>query len=194
LPTVRHDCPRVPTAALSDLPAGARTGPADEPHVLHKDVELLVLRHEVAVLRRTNARPLMNRADRAIFAVLIRRLPRALRAYRLVTPGTVLRWHRHLVRRRWTYPSRPGRPLINDVIAALVERMARENTSWGYHRLQGELLKLGHRVSASTIRRILKRQRIPPAPVRHTDTVGGDSCASRSPVCWPSISSTSTAR
>jgi putative transposase len=134
-----------------------------------KDAEILALRHEVAVLRRTNPRPRLDWADRAVLAAVSRLLPKSLRACRIVTPATLLRWHRRLVAEKWRQPKPPGRPPISDEIVALILRLATENRTWGVVRLQGELRRLGHRIAASAIRRILRSHRIPP-PSNRGDT------------------------
>src|SRR6266536_6488412 len=149
-----------------------------------KDVELLVLRHQLVVLGRQQRRPLLRPADRAFLAALTRALPQQRRRGLIVTPQTLLRWHRELVRRKWRQPRlSPGRPPLDDRIRQLVVRFARENPGWGYPRIAGELLKLGVRVSPSTIRRIgctnsivMPRPRIRGADRRGGRAVGPGAC------------------
>jgi putative transposase len=132
-----------------------------------KELEILVLRHELSILRRQVGRPRFEIHDRLLLAAFSRMLPRQCWAAFSVRPETLLSWHRRLVARRWTYPHRcPGRPPINPEVRELILRLARENSSWGYLRIAGELRKLGISVSASSVRNILTRAGLPPAPQR----------------------------
>lgn len=136
-----------------------------------KDVELLVLRHQVAVLRRQVHRPELQPADRVLLAALSRLLPRSRWSTFFVTPATLLRWHRQLIARHWTYPHpRPGRPPVDREIRDLVLRLAAENSTWGHRRVQGELARLGYQIAASTVWKILHHAGVDPAPRRSGPT------------------------
>jgi putative transposase len=120
-----------------------------------KEIEILVLRHQLAVLQRRTPRPRLQWIDRAVIAALAGLLPARRRLGLLVTPATILRWHRQLVTNRWTKPhARPGRPAIPAGVRALVLRLATENPTWGYRRVHGELAGLGYQIGASTVCRV----------------------------------------
>ena len=132
-----------------------------------KDLEIIVLRHQLGVLRRQMDRPDFNDDDRSLLGAIAAALPRSRRAGWLVTPDTLLRWHRRRIARHWTQPSRPqGRPGTSAELRRLIVAMATENPTWGYRRIHGELVGLGHRIAASTIWQILKHAEVDPAPQR----------------------------
>jgi hypothetical protein len=159
------------TTPLFDLPPVHGLVRAPGPQVPIENAEILVLRHEVTVLRRQVSRPRLSWADRAVFAALTRLLSQACRLHRIVTPATVLRWHRALVARRWTQPRRhTGGRRTTPELRQSVLRLASENPTWGYRRIQGELARLGYPLAPSTVWLILKHAGVDPAPRRDGPT------------------------
>ena len=137
----------------------------------HRELEILVLRHELSVLRQQTGRARYEPRDRALLAALSRALRRDRWSAFTVTPETLMRWHRRMVSRRWTYDGRgPGRPRLDPYLAELILRLARENPRWGHRRIVGELKKLGFSVSETSVRNLLRAEAIVPAPRRSGPT------------------------
>ena len=157
-----------------------------------KEVEVLVLRHELGILRRQQRRPRLEPHDRAWLSLLSRLLPRDRWSSFLVRPQTLLGWHRRMVRRHWTYPNRAvGRPPLADDIQALIVRLGVEDPHWGYQRITGELAGLGDHLSASSVCRVLRANGIDPVPA-WSRRPGARSSANRRRGSWPATSSPST--
>ena len=144
-----------------------------------KELEIVVLRHELALLRRQVRRPALRPADRFFLMAASRLLPRVRWASFLVTPTTLLDWHRRLVANRWTYPRHAGRLPIGRQVRALIVRLARENPRWGYQRIVGELKGLGMVVSATSVKKVLRERQLGPAGTRAVPRGGSSSVPQR---------------
>jgi hypothetical protein len=172
-------------ALLSWLALSARSSAS-------KNAEILILRHEVAVLRRGNPKPRIDWADRAVLAALARILPKALRAHRIVTPGTLLRWHRHMVTKKWTQPKAPGRPPLLDELAELIVKLARDNPRWAWSGSKANCAAsdTGSALAPSAGSCAHTGYR----PRQCETTAGAPSCAHTPHRSWQWTSSTSTAQ
>ena len=135
-------------------------------------LELVLLRQQLRLYERQAEQPRPSRWEKVVLATLAARLPTLSQVCLVLTPATLLRWHREIVKRKWTFDNRPkrGRPPASDACVELILRLARENPRWGYGKVQGELAKLGHRVSRSAIKRVLRQHGLPPAPERGKST------------------------